>query len=46
MRQALAEDSANQLRELGIDVTTSGVGWDTAYEQSTVRTAYMGMGST
>lgn len=34
MRQALAEDSANQLRELGIDVTTSGVGWDTAYSQA------------
>ena len=34
VRQALAEDSANQLRELGIDVTTSGVGWDTAYDRA------------
>ncbi|MDO5541468.1 MAG: ABC transporter substrate-binding protein [Eubacteriales bacterium] len=34
VRQALAEDSANQLRELGIDVTTEGVGWDTAYDRA------------
>ena len=27
VRQALAEDTANQLRELGIEVTTEGVGW-------------------
>lgn len=34
VRQALAEDTANQLRELGIEVTTEGVGWDTAYERA------------
>ena len=34
VRQALAEDTANQLRELGIDVTTEGVGWDTAYDRA------------
>ena len=43
VRQALAEDSANQLRELGIDVTTSGVGWDTAYDQAQ-SAAYVGLG--
>lgn len=34
VRQALAEDTANQLRQLGIDVTTEGVGWDTAYDRA------------
>ncbi len=34
VRQALAEDTANQLRELGIDVTTEGAGWDTAYDRA------------
>ena len=31
VRQALAEDTANQLKEIGIKVMTEGVGWDTAY---------------
>ena len=34
VRQALAEDTANQLRKLGIEVTTEGVGWDTAYDRA------------
>ncbi len=34
VRQALAEDTANQLKELGIEVTTEGVGWDTAYDRA------------
>ncbi len=34
VRQALAEDTKNQLRELGIEVTTEGVGWDTAYDRA------------
>ena len=34
MRQALAEDTANQLREMGIEVTTEGVGWDVAYDRA------------
>ncbi|MFR7974254.1 MAG: ABC transporter substrate-binding protein [Lacrimispora saccharolytica] len=34
VRQALAEDTANQLRELGIRVTTEGVGWDVAYDRA------------
>lgn len=34
VRQALAEDTANQLKELGIQVTTEGVGWDVAYDRA------------
>ena len=34
VRQALSEDTANQLRELGIDVTVEGVGWDVAYDRA------------
>ncbi len=34
VRQALAEDTANQLKELGISVKTEGVGWDTAYDRA------------
>lgn len=34
VRQALAEDTANQLKELGISVKTEGVGWDTAYNRA------------
>ena len=45
VRQALAEDSANQLRELGIEVTTSGVGWDTAYDQAQSEPLIWGWGA-
>ncbi len=31
VRQAIAADCANQLKELGIDATSRGVGWDEAY---------------
>ncbi|HIR27892.1 MAG TPA: ABC transporter substrate-binding protein [Candidatus Choladousia intestinigallinarum] len=34
VRQALAEDVANQLGEIGIQVKTEGVGWDTAYDRA------------
>ena len=34
VRQALAEDTANQLKAFGINVTTEGVGWDTAYDRA------------
>ena len=34
VRQALAEDTANQLAKLGIEVTVEGVGWDTAYDRA------------
>lgn len=34
VRQALSEDTANQLAEYGIKVTVEGVGWDTAYDRA------------
>ena len=34
VRQALAEDLANQCAELGIEVTTEGAGWDVAYDKA------------
>ncbi len=34
VRQALSEDTANQLAEFGIRVTVEGVGWDTAYDRA------------
>ncbi|MBS5079047.1 MAG: ABC transporter substrate-binding protein [Clostridiales bacterium] len=34
VRQALAEDMKNQLKELGMDITTEGVGWDVAYDRA------------
>ena len=36
VRQALAEDAANQLKEIGIEVKTEGVGWDVAYDLSLI----------
>lgn len=40
VRQALAEDTANQLKELGIEVTTEGVGWDVAYDRAQAEPRY------
>ena len=34
VRQALAADTQNQLKKLGIEVTIEGVGWDTAYTRA------------
>lgn len=34
VRQALAADTANQLKKIGIDVKIEGVGWDTAYSRA------------
>lgn len=34
VRQALAEDTSNQLSEFGIQVTVEGVGWDVAYDRA------------
>ena len=34
VRQGLAAELANQLRELGIEADTKGVGWDTAYDDA------------
>ncbi len=44
-RQALAEDTANQLRELGILVTTEGVGWDVAYDRAQAEPLMWGWGA-
>ena len=45
VRQALAEDTANQLKELGIEVTTEGVGWDTAYTRAQSEPLMWGWGA-
>lgn len=45
VRQALAEDTANQLRELGIKVTTEGVGWDVAYDRAQSEPLVWGWGA-
>ena len=34
VRQALAAETANQLREIGIEAVIEGVGWDTAYDRA------------
>ena len=34
MRQALAADTAQQLKEIGIDTSIRGTGWDTAYDEA------------
>ncbi len=34
VRQAMAADTANQLKAFGIEVTIEGVGWDTAYDRA------------
>lgn len=45
VRQALAEDTANQLRELGIEVKTEGVGWDVAYDRAQSEPLVWGWGA-
>lgn len=45
VRQALAEEVKNQLRELGIKVSTKGVGWDTAYEEALSEPLIWGWGA-
>lgn len=45
VRQALAEDTANQLRKLGIEVKTEGVGWDTAYDRAQSKPLIWGWGA-
>ena len=45
VRQALAEDTANQLKELGIEVTTEGVGWDVAYDRAQAEPLVWGWGA-
>ncbi|MDC7288592.1 ABC transporter substrate-binding protein [Blautia schinkii] len=45
VRQALAEDTANQLKELGLEVKTEGVGWDTAYDRAQSEPLMWGWGA-
>jgi len=45
VRQAMAADVANQLKELGIQVTTEGVGWDVAYTRALSEPLMWGWGA-
>ncbi len=45
VRQALAADTANQLKKLGIDVKTEGVGWDVAYDRAQAEPLMWGCGA-
>ena len=45
VRQALAEDVANQLGELGIEVKTESVGWDVAYDRAQSEPLVWGWGA-
>lgn len=45
VRQALAEDAANQLKEIGIEVKPEGVGWDVAYDRAQSEPLMWGWGA-
>lgn len=45
VRQAMAADTANQLKEIGIDVTIEGVGWDVAYTRALYEPLMWGWGA-
>lgn len=45
VRQALAEELANQCRSLGIEVTTEGAGWDVAYTKALSQPLVWGWGA-
>lgn len=45
VRQALAADTANQLKKLGIDTRTEGVDWDTAYDRAQSEPLLWGWGA-
>ncbi|MCC8025866.1 MAG: ABC transporter substrate-binding protein [Clostridium sp.] len=45
VRQALAAETANQLKKVGIDVKTEGVGWDTAYDRAQSEPLMWGWGA-
>lgn len=45
VRQALAEEMSNQLREIGIEVTTEGAGWDVAYDKAQSQPLMWGWGA-
>lgn len=45
VRQALAEEMSNQLRELGLEVTTEAAGWDVAYDKAQSQPLMWGWGA-
>lgn len=45
VRQAIAEEVSNQLKELGIKVMTESVGWDTAYDRAQSEPLIWGWGA-
>ena len=45
VRQALAADTANQLKGIGIEVTIEGVGWDEAYDRDQSEPLMWGWGA-
>ena len=45
MRQALAADTAQQLKEIGIDASIRGTGWDTAYDEAQSQPLLWGWGA-
>lgn len=45
VRQALAVDTANQLKALGIDASARGAGWDTAYTEAYAQPLIWGWGA-
>ena len=45
VRQALVEDFADQMEELGIACTTEGVGWNTAYDRALADPLLWGWGA-
>ena len=45
VRQGLAEELANQLRELGLEVTTEAAGWDVAYDKAQSQPLVWGWGA-
>lgn len=45
LRQALSEEVKNQMAQLGIEVTTEAVGWDTAYDRAQSQAMVWGWGA-
>ncbi len=45
VRQALAEDFANQCRQLGLEVSTEAAGWDVAYDKAQSQLLMWGWGA-
>lgn len=45
VRQALAEDTKNQLKKLGFEIKTEGVGWDVAYDRAQADPLVWGWGA-